>query len=76
MLCPEGTNYRENVHTPRIRSRRCFRVFHVTTLNCIEYLLQESYLGWIMCHFFVETSYFLYYTDYVYIVYIDVSNVH
>ena len=37
---------------PCIRSTSCFRVFYITTLNCFEYSLQESYFGWIMCHLF------------------------
>ena len=33
---------------PCIRSTRCFRVVVIPSSNCLEYSLQEYYLGWIM----------------------------
>ena len=45
--------YRENIHPPppALGPRVCIRVFCKTTLNCLEYSLQEKCLGWILCHF-------------------------
>ena len=77
LLCPECSIVKVFTPPPALRSCVCICAFYKTTLNCLEYSLQEKCLGWISCHFLCQKNlYFLYCDVYICIVYIDVPKVH